>query len=249
MMKTLGIVELNLEAAGSANALTRRLAGKPLIDWVVRRATESQQLDGVIVIVGKGTDVAQVAELVPPDVPVFAGSQEDVLSRYCEALDEYQAENVVRIRADNPFVDPVLIDQLVTRADACSPIDYVSYCSSDGRPAILSPLGVFAEWITVDSLRRANQIAKNAADRQDATRFVYSHPEEFSLRLIPIPTSVELTDVRLQVDSDEDWENTEAIYEALGPERLDWQGITGFLKHQPGLRQRMAALNRDEVEA
>ena len=52
-------------------------------------------------------------------------------------------------------------------------------------------------------------------------------------------------DVRLTIDSHEDWEHAQEILEALGPERLDWQGIAGLLHHQPGMRQRMAVLNRE----
>ena len=51
-------------------------------------------------------------------------------------------------------------------------------------------------------------------------------------------------DVRLTIANDEDWDHALAIYEALGPERLDWQRIARLLDHQPALRSRMAVLNR-----
>jgi spore coat polysaccharide biosynthesis protein SpsF (cytidylyltransferase family) len=51
------------------------------------------------------------------------------------------------------------------------------------------------------------------------------------------------------VDIEEDWDHAEAIYEALGPERLDWQRIARLLDHQPALRSRMAALNRVHAHA
>ncbi len=50
--------------------------------------------------------------------------------------------------------------------------------------------------------------------------------------------------MRLAVDTEEDWEHAQTIYEALGPEALDWQRIAGLLEQQPALRTRMAALNR-----
>jgi spore coat polysaccharide biosynthesis protein SpsF (cytidylyltransferase family) len=46
------------------------------------------------------------------------------------------------------------------------------------------------------------------------------------------------------VDLEEDWELTVTIYEALGPERLEWQRIVSLLDHQPAIRRRMEALNR-----
>jgi spore coat polysaccharide biosynthesis protein SpsF (cytidylyltransferase family) len=55
--------------------------------------------------------------------------------------------------------------------------------------------------------------------------------------------------VRLIVDIDEDWDHALAIYEALGPELLDWQQIANLLNHQPALRNRMAVLNRAHAHA
>ena len=34
------------------------------------------------------------------------------------------------------------------------------------------------------------------------------------------------------------------IFDALGPDSLDWQGIAGLLDQHPALRKRMADLNR-----
>ncbi|HZZ28429.1 MAG TPA: hypothetical protein VFE46_10545 [Pirellulales bacterium] len=64
------------------------------------------------------------------------------------------------------------------------------------------------------------------------------------MRLIPAPQGLDRDDVRLTIGSEEDWEHAQAIFEALGPEQLDYQRIAGLLDHQPALRQRMAALNR-----
>ena len=222
----------------------RTLGGQPVIEWVVRRVTESQRLDGVVVAVGDGPAGAHVRRLVPPDIPVFSGHSHDVLRRVRDVVAEYQTENIVRVCAENLFVDPVLIDRLITTAEAFTDLEYAGYCLRDGTPAILSPLGVFAEWMSVRALRRAARRASGPADRRNFTRFIYSHPEMFQIRLIPVPSALDRDDVRLRIDSDEDFEHTREIYEALGPEKLDWQGIAGFLYHQPRLRRRMAHLNR-----
>src|SRR5262249_33780980 len=145
------------------------------------------------------------------------------------------------------FIDPQLIDRLVNTADAHPASDYISYCARNGRPAILSPLGVFVEWFRVKALRKAERDAKHAADREHATRYLYSHPEKFNLRLIPAPSELDRDDVRLTIDSEADWELAQTIFDALGPEQLDWQTIAGLLDHQPALRERMAELNRAGV--
>jgi spore coat polysaccharide biosynthesis protein SpsF len=196
------------------------------------------------VLVGRGPEEQFVSELVPADVPVFAGPPHDLLARYEAALEQYPAHSIVRIGADSPFVDPVLVDRLVNTADEHPECDYIGYCRADGRPTLLSSVGMFAEWCRSDALRRAARQATSTVDRQQPTRYLFSHPEEFTVRLIPAPAGLDRDDVRLAVESEEDWEHAQTIYEALGPDALDWQRIAGLLEQQPALRSRMAILNR-----
>jgi spore coat polysaccharide biosynthesis protein SpsF len=242
MIKTLGIVEILSPA--QQDVPRRRLGGKPLIEWVVRRANDSSLLDGVVVTAGDGSADRKLAALVPADVPVFHSAAPDALTRFWDAAHQFDAEAVVRISADNPFIDPVLIDRLVTIAGT-EPLDYIGYCSRDGRPDIESPIGVFAEWMSTRALRRAERRASDPRDRSNVTRHIYSHPDEFRVLLIPVPVPLDRDDVRLTIGSHEDWEHAQEILEALGPEQLDWQGIARLLHHQPGMRKRMAVLNRE----
>ena len=244
MLKTLGIVQACYGSARFRCIIHRKLGGQSLLEWVVRRVTDCMRLDGVIVVACDAAEHRFIRDLVPMDVPVFVGSQPYALGRFACALEEYPAEAVVRVRGDNPFIDPGLIDRLVTTAQTHPNCDYVSYCSRDGRPAILSPVGVYAEWFRAAALQRAASSSKNRADREHVTRYIYSHPEKFNLRLIPAPPQIDRDDVRLTVDIEEDWDHALAIFEALGPEALDWQRIADLLDQQPALRRRMAALNR-----
>ncbi len=244
MLETLGIVQACFASRSGRARAARRLGGKSVLEWVVRRATDCQQLEGVIVVTSSAAENAFVQDLVPLDVPVFVGPQPHALGRFVAALNEYPARAAVRICAETPYVDPVLVDRLVATARLTDPCDYATYCLRDGRPAILSPVGVFAEWFRTKSLFRAARSARSAADRESVTRYFYTHPEKFHLCLIPAPSQIDRDDVRLTCDHEEDWENTLTIFEALGPEQLDWQRIARLLDHQPALRMRMKALNR-----
>ncbi len=159
-------------------------------------------------------------------------------------LDHYRPDGAVRVCAENPFIDPVLIDQLVISAGEGPDCDYVGFRCRDGRPATSTSLGLFAEWCRPEAVRVARQRALTPSERNDVTRYLYSHPDEFDLRLLPAPSGLDRDDLRLTIESEEDWEHAQVIFEALGPEELDWQRIAGLLRGQPRLRQRMAVLNR-----
>jgi spore coat polysaccharide biosynthesis protein SpsF len=244
MLKNLGIVQACFHSPRFRCNATRKLDGRSLLEWVIRRVTDAICLDGVIVVACETDDCCGISRLVPKDVPVFVGEGNDALARFAKALEQFPAEGAVRVRGDDLFVDPGLIDRLVTTAEAQPNCDYVGYSSRDGQPAILSPVGVYAEWFRTSALRKANRSARNPVDREQVTRYLYSHPQTFDVRLLPAPEAIDRDDVRLTVDIEEDWDHVLAIYEALGPERLDWQRIARLLDHQPALRSRMAVLNR-----
>ncbi len=244
MLGTLGIVQACHTRHQPTCHLKRRLGGRPLLEWVIRRVTDSTSLDGVIVVACDAAEHRFVADLVPMDVPVFYGDHADPLERFSRALEQYPAKAIVRVRGDNPFIDPALIDRVVRTAEGHAECDYVTYVSADGQPAILSPVGIYAEWVRASALHKAARAAKDPADRAHVTRYIYSHPEKFRLRLIPAPQEIDRDDVRLTVNGEEDWEHTLTIFDALGPDCLDWQRIALLLDHQPRLRSRMAALNR-----
>lgn len=243
MLNTLGIIQACHEPARFHSLAHRLLGGQPLLQWVVRRVTDSQQLDGVIVVSCKNEKYRPIHDLIPADVPLFVGSGVDALERFSKALEEYPADAIVRIRGDSPFVDPALIDRLITAAEAETDCDYMTYGTRDGRPAHLAS-GLYAEWIRTSALRRAARLARRAEDREDVTRYIHTHDKKFNARFIPAPAEIDRDDIRLTVDIEEDWEHALAIVDALGTDELDWRRIADLLDHQPALRKRMAALNR-----
>ena len=92
----------------------------------------------------------------------------------------------------------MLIDRLVSTADAHPHCDYISYASSDGQPSIVSPLGPFAEWCSAKAIAAADRLATDPRDRQEVTRYVFSHPKQFKLNLVQLPLNLERKDVQLR---------------------------------------------------
>ncbi|MEX2173117.1 MAG: NTP transferase domain-containing protein [Pirellulaceae bacterium] len=254
MSGVLGIVEVHPalahlpEKSPLAGMARRRFGGKTLLEWVVRRVSDTDQLGGVVVLAGNDPLSRSLVEHCPPDVHVFHAAADDALGRFAAAVRHFQCRAAVRLNVVHPFVDPVLIDRLVLSVANGHGCDYASYCFSDGRPVMQSKLGIFSEWCRGEAVLLADRIARRPDERNDAMRFLYSHPEIFALKLIEVPPRLDRDDLRLAIQDEEDWEHVQLILDALGPESLDWQYITSLLDRQPLLRARMATRNRAEAE-
>jgi spore coat polysaccharide biosynthesis protein SpsF len=252
MEGVVGIVEVQpavadlVDGSPLAGIARRKFGGKTLLEWVVRRVSEAERLAGVVVLAGDDALSHGLVEHCPPDARLMHSSAPDPLGRFAAAVREFQIHSAVRINVCHPFVDPELIDRLVTAVAAGHGCDYASYCFRDGRPVTQSKLGVFAEWCRGEAVQLADRLARPGSERTDATRFLHSHPEIFALKMIAVPPRLDRDDIRLAILEEEDWEHVQMILDALGPESLDWQLIASLLDRQPGIRQRMARRNRSE---
>ena len=252
MSAILGIVEVparSLTAANRPQSIPRpaflRIEGQLLVEWIIRRVTDSQLLDSVAVLVDPSQQNA-LRRATPTDVNLVVGSEPDALGNFAAAVRRFDASQVVRVRVDSPFVDPELIDRLICTANLHPSADYVGYRSQGETPRWQPKLGVFAEYCRAEAVLEAERIATSSADRQDSMQFLSSHAEHFEQKMIPIPPALDRDDVRLTVDVEEDWEHAQSIVEALGPDSLNWHAIAGLLNEQPAMRKRMAVLNQAE---
>jgi len=236
MLNTLGIVQVSHDSFRVASHAGRRLGGKSVLEWVVRRATDCQQLDALVVSLVDDAEGRIWGQFAPPDVPIHYSSRPDSLGQCVEALARFPARSLVRICAQNIFLDPVLVDRLVTTATTRVGCDYIGYAGVDGRPATASAKGLFGEWLRADALERADREAHLPADRAEPTRYVYSRPEEFGVLLLPLPTDIDPAGVSGAFDSAEQWELAQTIYDALGPEEWDWTRVVEMVSPGSGRR-------------
>jgi spore coat polysaccharide biosynthesis protein SpsF len=249
MVTTLAVVEVHPAVEelrpGSplAGIARRRFGGKSLLEWVVRRVSEAERICGIVVLAGDDSHAKSLCATCPPDARVFHATADDALGRLAEAVRMFPCKGIVRLNVSSPFIDPQLLDRLVAAA-VSSGCDYASFTFSDGRPVIQSKLGVFAEWCHPDAVLRADRLATHWSDRAEATRYLYSRPDLFSLHMLTVPAQLDRDDLRLAIHDEEDWEEVQDILDALGPESLDWQYITALLDRQPTIRARMAQRNR-----
>lgn len=88
--------------------------GRPLLGHLVERLSHSTTLGKVVIATStnEGDDI--IADFCGShDIPVFRGSESDVLDRYYQAALHFGLSTIVRITSDCPLIDPVLVDEMV----------------------------------------------------------------------------------------------------------------------------------------
>ena len=124
MTRTIAVIQARLGSQRFPAKMLADLGGHSVLEWVVTRVRRSTLVDRMVVATTQETlDDRLVAECQRLGVEVKRGSTNDVLGRFVSAIEGDAADAVVRICADNPFVDPGCIDQVI-REFRESGVDY-----------------------------------------------------------------------------------------------------------------------------
>ncbi len=146
----------------------------------------------------------------------YRGDESDVLSRYVGAADKYGLTHVIRICADNIFLDTRSLAGLAGALPECDS-DYLSYRTRAGIPTILTHHGLWAmEGATSQALRWVADNVPDPVYHEHVTNYLYTHPERFSATYLDIDSDVQNRDnLRLTIDTREDFDMMRQVYDYL----------------------------------
>lgn len=230
-MKVAAIVQARMGSTRLPGKALRELCGQPMVGHVVSRVRRLERVDRVAVAIPDGPSDDPLADYLATlsGVGVTRGPEDDVLARYVAAAAEAEADAVVRITADCPLLCPSVsqrvIDAFLDDPDGC---DY----ASNGLERTF-PRGLDTEVVATAALRAAHAEARQPADREHVTPFIWQRPERFRLR--SVTDGEDHSDQRWTVDTPEDLALVRRIYEELWPgdPRFDYPEILGCLAAHP----------------
>lgn len=237
--------QLKIGIVTQVRVTSTRLPAKVLLA-VAGRSYLEHHLDrlgrtGLPVIVATTTNfnddlVAQLCDEL--GIPVFRGSEDDVLSRFAGAAREHALDALVRVTSDCPLIDPAIVAAGVDRWRAENDLDlYVSNCLERTYPR-----GMDFEIFSAARLYDAEAKATLKADREHVTPYLHQN-RSGEMRLLNLPwtggPSSKAAQYRLTLDTADDWKLLDALIEDFDATRLGCAELVAILDEHPEL----AALN------
>jgi spore coat polysaccharide biosynthesis protein SpsF (cytidylyltransferase family) len=227
----------------AAKFASRKLGGQSLINRMSRRLSECAQVERIY-IVGAGIP-ASILTSGLSGVDCIDLPSSHVCERLCEAADSSQAEWVVYVPANRPFIDPTLIDQMLAKALRTQNCDYVGYQVGDGTPQAMDQLGLTGETCHADTLRRLRRNIDRLSDQQSGSlaAWLMTAPGAYHLKFIPLPEKLNRSDLRFAVEAEADWDDAEILCETIPQADSQWQELAQLVLSNPRLRKSMARRN------
>ncbi len=176
--------------------------------------------------------VAEIA--VNLGVRVYRGSETDVLERFIKAAEFYSVHNIIRICSDNPFLDLSSIFELI-RVASVNKADYISF-DIQGQPSIKTHYGFWAEFVTLEALRKVAENTSEKIYHEHVTNFIYEHASLFQIHWIKGPALLQgMNNIRLTIDTKIDFENAKKIYAEMRKITMhpSISEVINYLEHHP----------------
>jgi spore coat polysaccharide biosynthesis protein SpsF len=253
--RTIAIIQARMGSSRLPGKVLLDIGGEPMLVRVVERVRRAATLSGVMVATTDDpSDDPVVGLCLERGYTCSRGSTQDVLDRYYHASHSQNADVIVRITADCPVIDPVLIDRTVESFRG-KPEPQDETLSRRSTSLILSaaegaydfaanrlpppfhrtyPIGLDVEVCSAFALDYAWEHAKEKHDREHVMPYLYEEAGRFNVLLVNHVT--DLGSLRWTVDTPEDLELLRRIYTHFdNHDDFSWLDVLDLWRKNPEL--------------
>ena len=197
-MKTVAIIQARMQASRLTNKMLLHIHGYPLCEWVYKRVLTAKKLDLVVfALTNESYDDVLEFYLKSIGAEVFRGSENDLVDRYYKVSKLTNADNIVRICADNPLICGTEIDRLINFFST-KKCDYAYNHFPRGNSY---PDGLGAEICSINLIKNIHKNAKNSEQREHLFKYVLDHSNNFDIKTFDPPKSLAHPHLKLDIDT------------------------------------------------
>lgn len=203
-----------------------------IFSLIIKRLTTILKKENIILATSTNENNDILVEIADKyGINCFRGSENDVLQRFIDAANQFNAEKIIRVCADNPFLDVDYLSFLIENFNN-SDCDYMSFCTSEGTPTIKTHFGFWAEAVTLKALEKVKSLTDENLYHEHVTNFIYANKDIFNIKFFNIPEEIDShDDIRLTIDTKVDFDIQKEIFNKIYSEKPDFNAfdIVAFL--------------------
>ena len=207
------------------------IGGRPILTHLIERLHTVWRIDEIVLAISVGLEnMAFVKYAETRGLPYVQGSELDVLDRLIKAGKYVQADILLRVTPDCPFICTEVIPEMIKK-----------HIESDADLTVMEglPAGAFGELVNLSAFERAWELGGPDYRTAWVTLFIKENPDLFCIqRLVAVPP-LDRPDIRITVDYPEDLIAMRKIYDGLSMHLPTVQKIIAFLDEHPEI----AAIN------
>lgn len=204
----IAFVQARMTSTRLPGKVLKPLGSKTTVGYVFHQLSGAKRLTKSVLVTSTDRSDDPLAMWAKrTNVECERGSLKDVLDRYYHAAKAHHADVVVRITADCPLIDPLVVDAVIERylQGDCD------YCSNVAPPTF--PDGLDTEVLSFATLERIWQEASHPVEREHVTAFIRNFPKNFRMANVTSPT--DFSNLRWTLDTPQDYDFLNRVIQHL----------------------------------
>lgn len=226
--KKIAIVQARMGSTRFPGKVLADISGKPALWHLCENLRHSRLLTTIILATTTNSEDDALSDFAQSNgVTCFRGSENDVLERFHGAalsVDAKDEDIIVRVTADDIFMDPRVIDALIVLYESM----YPSYKFLSNSFTTGFPYGQYYELFDVSSLKYAHAHATTDEEKEHVTPYMRQNRDTFPAIAVASQGG-DFSDVHLSIDTADDLERNRLIIERLEAEGKEhpysWQDV------------------------
>ena len=195
-MKYIAIVQARTSSTRLKNKIMKKILNKTVIEILLRRLSKSKLIDKIVVATTTNKKDDKLVNLLKKiKYEFYRGSEENVLKRYFDVSKKYHAQFIVRITADNPIIDPKIVDDVIKLFEKTK----VDYCTNENPPTF--PQGLCAEVFSYKALFSSFNKTRTKSETEHVTIIMRKSK---NIKKANLYSKENLSNIRLSLDEQKD---------------------------------------------
>ena len=243
-IKVAAIIEARMQSNRLPGKVLKKINNKEVLKILIERVKQSKKIDKIVVATTTNKkDDKIVSFLKKLKIPYYRGSSSNVLSRIVNCAKKYKIDHILRVTADNPLTDCLLIDYMIGYYEKNSKFDYITNNHFADKKKREIAYGLDLSIFSSKSLKLVKLLSKNDKVFQEYPTLYY-HTEgkkKFKTKNIHCAKRLVLSNkFRLTVDTIEDLEFFKMLFKEYfklykKDEYVELSKVMKILKKNPSL--------------
>jgi N-acetylneuraminate synthase len=204
-MSTAILITARLKSDRLPKKVTLPIHGRPMICHMIDRLKTSKRAEKIILCTSPLKQDDPLVEIAQQEgIDCFRGHPDDVLLRLTNTAEEFNVDTILNVTADNPFVDAFHLDKLA---------DFHIQNTHDYTRCEGLPLGAYGWALSYPAMVRACEIKDEL--NTEVWGGYFTDTGLFSWGIMPADPEVWWPELRVTVDTPEDFELVTRIFDEL----------------------------------
>ena len=189
--------------------ILKKIQNLTILEHIINRLNYSKKIKKIIVATTTNISDDIVENLcIKNNTLCFRGAENNVLNRYIECAKFFKANNIIRLTADDPFVDPYLIDEMANKFTK-GKFDFIS-----NTPNKTFPLGLDVTIVKYKIMSKIPNLTNKKKHFEHVVNYLFENKQKYKYLYYDRPFD-KYSQMRWTIDYKSDLQFVRKIYKNI----------------------------------